>query len=212
MIIERSESPDPTWHARSMTELLTDQLAALEAWHLVAESAIEAQGADSREGRMDLRRRQEVHARERAALEERAALHLSQPGLSYGSDHPRVVLAHRHSWYRGKVAQELALRGFDVIASLEDGVQASAAVILDQPDLLLVEDRLPGLTGAEIVHRARRFSPGTLPAGQIAGPETMPELLDAGAMVVFSRRISPAEVAESLSGCLLGVEEPLALV
>jgi CheY-like chemotaxis protein len=212
VIHDLTDVPEPTWRARSMTDLLADQLAALEAWHLAAESAIEARAADSREGRMDLRRRQEVHARERAALEERAALHLSDPGLSLGSDRPRIVLAHRQSWYRGKVAQELARRGVDVVASLEDGIQASAAVILDQAELLLVEDRLPGLTGAEIVQRARRFSPRTLPAGQIAGPETMSEMLGAGAVAVFSRRIAPAEVAERLSRCLLGVDEPLSLI
>ena len=203
---------DDAWRPRSIDELLTDQLTALDAWHRRAESALEARIADSREGRMDLRRRQEIHERERTALEARADLHLREEVLSLGSERPRAVLAHRQSWYRNKLAQELALLGVEVVASLEDGIEAAAAVILDQPDLLLIEDRLPGLTGAEVVDRAQQFSPRTVSAGQIAGPETMTELFGAGAVAVFGRRIPPADVAARLVECLAGQDERLSLV
>lgn len=211
-MIEDAVESEEGWRARPISELLAAQLAAVDAWHRTAEAQLEAQAADSRERRMDLRRRQELHERERRALQARADLHLLEETLSLGSARPRAVLAHRQSWYRDKVAQELAARGVEVVALVEDGVQASAAVIVDQPDLLFVEDRLPGLTGAEIVHRARAFSPRTVAAGQIAGPETMAELLDAGAAAVFGRRIPPAQVAENLVVSLGGTDEPIALI
>lgn len=112
------------------------------------------------------------------------------------------MVAHRNEWMRGRLAAELDARGVGVVATVGDGAHALGTVVVEQPDLLLVEDLLPTLSGAEVLGRARRLAPSMLAAAQTADQPRVPTLVRAGARVVFTRQVPPATVVEELLRCL----------
>ena len=57
---------------------------------------------------------------------------------------------HRQAWFRGKVASGLQAGGVAVEADLENGADALGAVVAEQPDFLLVEDKLPMVSGLDL--------------------------------------------------------------
>lgn len=197
----------PAWRPRTIAQLVDDQLAALEAWHRARAAWDEAgeasrAAASSREVAMDIRRRSELRRLEHEAVMARAGSHLGDPRLCLGSDAPRAVVAHRQPWFRGKLEEALRGLGVSVVACVEDGILASAAIVVDQPDLVFVEDRLPGLSGAQVLDRARTFAPAALAAAQTEAQQAMSDLTAAGAQAVFTRRVPPADVAEQLASLL----------
>jgi CheY-like chemotaxis protein len=193
---------------------VADQLAALDAWHRVRRAAEQAEQAPqaSREQRLDAARRHEARQREHDALLARAQEQLRDTSASLGSDQPRAVVAHRSDWFRGKVAARLHEQGVAVVGSVGDGAAAVAAVVLDQPDLLLVEELMPHLPAGEVLVRARQLAPLTVVGAQVQSPQAAPALLEAGARAVFSRRIPPAEVADALVTFLRGGTETVQLL
>jgi CheY-like chemotaxis protein len=207
-VIEES----PAWRPRSDADLLEAQLRALDLWHVEMRSVeIEPAGL-SREARLDEARRRDVAERERAALFARAAAAQREDyPLGHGSV-PRAVVAHRNEWLRDKLCSSLRDAGVDVVGCMEDGADASAAVVMEQPDLVFLEDLLPTLTGLELVRRTRLFAPDALVGVHALGQSGMAPLLDAGARAAFSRRIPPTEIAQELVACLHGRHAQLTLV
>ena len=73
----------------------------------------------------------------------------------------RVVLAEDQAMVRGAFAGLLDLEpDIEVVAVAEDGEQGLAAVAEHQPDILLTDIEMPGMTGLELasVSRAIRRS------------------------------------------------------
>lgn len=187
---------------RDGVRLVLDQLAAVAAWQAAVRSLPPVE-ATSREERLDAARREAALQRERAALVARAALHLEQDGPVRPVPVPvRAVLAHRDPWLRDRVGSCLQELGVRVAGSFDDGADAAGTVVAEQPDVLLVEDRLPTLTGLQVVERARAFAPRTLVGVQVDGPVDVAALTDAGARAVFARRVPPRDVAAQLVACL----------
>ena len=124
----------------------------------------------------------------------------------------RALLVHRNAWLCGKVTDRLQERGVDVIGQFEDGADATGALIVEQPELVLVEDRLPTLSGLEVLHRAARFAPRTIVGAQMLDTEELDAYLAAGAAAVFTRRIPPVEIADQLIECLAGRVRSISLV
>jgi DNA-binding NarL/FixJ family response regulator len=118
------------------------------------------------------------------------------------------VLAHRNAWLRDKVAARLEELGVAIVGVYDDGADAAGTVVVEQPDLLLVEDRLPTLSGIQLTRRARDFAPHTVVGAQVLDGAHIPALVDAGAHAVFTRRIPPVEIADQLMGCLSGRRSP----
>jgi CheY-like chemotaxis protein len=190
---------------RSRLDLLEAQLAAIEAWNAArAASDAAAQNVGlTREMRLDLSRRIEARRREHAAVLARAAEHLRASAAPLGSDAPvRAVIAHRSPWLREKVASRLCERGVAVVGEFDDGADAAGAMVVEQAELLLVEDRLPTLSGAEVVRHVRVFSPATVVGAHVLDSSGVAPLADAGARAVFTRRIPPVEIADLLVDCL----------
>ena len=190
---------------RSHAELVQDQLAAMAAWN-DARRASEAAAESitmTREMRLDLSRRMEARRREQLAVIARADQHLrgSAQVLSAKED-VRAVIAHRSAWLRDKVAARLTEAGVVVVGSFEDGADASGAMVVEQAELLLVEDRLPTLPGVDVVRRVRAFSPRTIIGAHVVDSGGVPTFADAGAQAVFTRRIPPADIADELVACL----------
>ncbi len=135
----------------------------------------------------------EARRREQQALLARADQHLRESGQVLSGRAPtRAVLAHRNAWLRDAVAARLTAEGVEVVGVFEDGADAAGTVVIEQPDLLLVEDRLPTLTGLEVVRRVRGFAPLTVVGAQVLDSAGVQALVDAGAQAVFTRRVPPA--------------------
>lgn len=188
-------------------DLMTAQLEAIEAWNRarrLTEGSADA-ARMTREARMDLSRRMEGRRREQAALIARADAQLRATGELLGrTSGTRAVLAHRDPWLREKVIDRLTSSGVTIVGEFEDGADAAGTAVAEQPDLVFVEDRLPTLTGAEVVRRVRSFSPRTVVGAQVLDSAGIGVLVDAGAQAVFTRRIPPLELADQLLLCLHG--------
>jgi DNA-binding NarL/FixJ family response regulator len=62
----------------------------------------------------------------------------------------RVVVADDHPAMLSAIVGLLELHGFQVVASVADGRAAVAAIAAEQPDVALLDVRMPHLTGIEV--------------------------------------------------------------
>ena len=186
---------------RTQLQLMTQQVEAIEQFNRARQRVQQAEAAAdcSREMRMDSERRLEVLRRQHDALVARAVAQLEETGRPPGQPAPvRVLLAHRNEWFLDRLTAALRERGLTVLARLDNGADAIGAAIADQPDLLLVEDALAMVPGEEVVREVLRYCPGTTVAAQVAFPEGIAAMLDAGALAVLTRRVPPADVAAAM--------------
>lgn len=190
---------------RTELDLTRARLQAIDAWHRARRrSEAAAESADlTREMRLDLNRRMQARRREQQAIVARADEQLRASGdVLRAQPEVRVVLAHRNAWLRDKVGARLAEHGVRIVGVFEDGADAAGTIIVEQPDLVLVEDRLPTLPGLDLVRRVRAYSAGTVIGAQVLDSAGLTLFVDAGAQAVFTRRIPPADIADQLLGCL----------
>jgi CheY-like chemotaxis protein len=190
---------------RSDLDLARQQLAAIDRWHEARRATQESaeSTAASREARMDLARRLDVVRTEHRAIVERTDAQLrSSVELLHRTSPRRAIVVHRNSWFMDKVATDLGLRGICVVARLSNGAEAVGAVVAEQPDLLLVEDSLPMMSGEDVVREVRTFAPLTRIGAQVAYEDRVAALLEAGAHSAYTRRVPPADVAAALAGLL----------
>jgi CheY-like chemotaxis protein len=194
-----SPAPSPRPRARTEVELAAMQLEALEAWNRARQMAEQAAAARtaSREVRMDVTRRLEVWGGGKHAIVQRTEMHLdASVHLLARRVHSRAVIVHRSAWFTSKISDELAARGVEVVGALDNGAEGVGVVVVEQPDLLIVEDTLPMVPGEEVVRESRRFAPSTLVVAQVAHTDRVARLLDAGAVAAYTRRVPPADVAQ----------------
>lgn len=203
---------------RSQLDVMKAQVQAIDAWNRAqALTASAAAGISmTRETRLDLARRSDARRREHDAIISRvdAQLRASADALTHRPATTAVV-AHRNAWMADKLCALLAGRGVEVIGVFDDGADAAGTVVAEQPDLVVLEDRLPTLKGLDLVRRVRSYSPQSVIGAQTLDSGGVSPLIDAGAHAVFTRRIPPAEVVEQLVACLQGEVrslKPLALV
>ena len=189
---------------RSETEVLLDQLRGIEAWtrkhrptHLLLDAAL------SREARSDIARRQEVVERERQALTDWTAHQLREnthPLRSFAV--PRAVIVHRNAWFKGKLTTGLAAGGITVVADLENGADGVGVVVAEQPDLLLLEHKLPMVTGLDVTRAVRCYAPSTVVVAQVTDEWEVGPFLEAGATTAYTRRIPPADIVADVCALL----------
>jgi len=77
------------------------------------------------------------------------------------SDPVTIVVADDHPAMLSAVSEILSRHGFDVVAQASDGQQALTAIDAAQPQLALVDVRMPRLSGIEVATRAAVSSPQT---------------------------------------------------
>jgi DNA-binding response OmpR family regulator len=121
------------------------------------------------------------------------------------------VLAHRNEWLSGKVSSRLQQRGVLVVGVFRDGADAAGTIVAEQPELVFLEDRLPSLTGGDLLRRVRDFSPLSVIGAQVEDSRGIAPLIDLGAHAVFTRRIPPLEIADQLLGFLSGDQQTVVL-
>lgn len=191
----------PSACSRSEIELAERQLRAIEMWtrarRLVEEAA--SSTARSREMRMDLDRRREVLRAQHEAIVARTAESLASSVRVLRRAAPRrAVVAHRHQWYADKLCADLTARGVLVIGRLDNGAHVVGVTVAEQPDLVLVEDRLAMLSGEDVVRELRRYAPEAVIAAQVAYEDRIAPMLDAGATAAYARQVPPLDVSADL--------------
>jgi CheY-like chemotaxis protein len=197
---------------RTELELLQDQLDGLQAWHRARRDRLAAEqlaAGATREMRLDANRRIEALQRAHSAVLGRADRAARE---QLGPLPPRALLVHRSEWLRNKLTVGLAGEGITVLDGLDDGADGLGTAIVEQPDLLVVDERLPSVPGVELVRQARVFVPRAVIAAQVEDDKAVPAVLDAGADAVFHRRVPPAVLAERVADYLRkGSDSPLLL-
>ena len=132
-----------------------------------------------------------------------------------------VVVADDHEMYRDGVVRALVASGWiDVVAEAEDGEAAFAAIVEHRPQVALVDHRMPGADGTEIVRRAVRdglttrivvlsaFTDPTLvygaleegAAGYLPKETRRRELVEAVRTAAEGGTVLPADLAAGLAG------------
>lgn len=169
-------------------DLALAQLAGIELWLSAAHAgALDPAGLD----------------RQRRALAARTSEQLALAGSPLQPRLPRrLVLGHRNDWFAKKLERALCGTGLLLVSRVRDADEAVGCVVAEQPDLLLVEDRLPGLATVALVQDVLRYSRHCAVGVQVQDGDRAGRLLDAGVAYVWHRQVSPAEVAQQLVGSL----------
>ena len=199
------DTVDAAAEPRSDLDLFRQQLTAIECWHEARRATQQTaqRSTASREARMDLARRLDVIRAEHRAIVARTDAQLrSSAELLQRTTPRRAIVVHRNSWFTDKVVADLGLRHIEVVATMTNGAEAVGAVVAEQPDLLLVEDSLPMMSGEDVVREVRTFAPLTRIGAQVAYDDRIAAMLEAGAHSAYTRRVPPADVAAALAGLL----------
>jgi DNA-binding NarL/FixJ family response regulator len=112
----------------------------------------------------------------------------------------RVFLADDNALFRDGLAQLLQSDGrFEVVGQASTGEEAVTAVNERRPDLILMDLRMPGMSGVEAIKRIRAAD-REVPIGVLTifeSPEYVQAALDAGASGYVAKDATPADLSEA---------------
>jgi DNA-binding NarL/FixJ family response regulator len=119
---------------------------------------------------------------------------------------PRCLIADDHPALVAAVADFLGESGFDVVATAPDGPAAVAAAREHTPDAVLLDYRMPRLSGAELVRELREAAPRAAVVVYTADADDrlVGEALGAGAAAIVLKEAPVADVARALGAVLAG--------
>jgi DNA-binding NarL/FixJ family response regulator len=119
---------------------------------------------------------------------------------------PRCLIADDHPALTSAVSAYLSHNGFEVVGPASDGRRAVELATEEQPELALVDFRMPRLSGLELVAALREVSPATRIVvytadadEQIAG-----DVLAAGAAALVLKEAPLADLVRALEAALAG--------
>jgi DNA-binding NarL/FixJ family response regulator len=119
----------------------------------------------------------------------------------------RVFLADDNALFRDGVAQLLQSDGrFEVVGQASTGEEAVAGVSEQRPDLILMDLRMPGMSGVEAIKRIRAQNP-EVPIGVLTifeTPEYVQAALDAGANGYVAKDATPADLSDAAIALVQG--------
>jgi DNA-binding NarL/FixJ family response regulator len=75
------------------------------------------------------------------------------------SDPIRIVLADDHAFFRDGLARILSESGFEVVAQVANGQDALDAAVAHAPDVVVMDLRMPGLSGLEATRLLSQRAP-----------------------------------------------------
>jgi two-component system, NarL family, nitrate/nitrite response regulator NarL len=115
----------------------------------------------------------------------------------------RVFIADDHEGYRAGVARLVAEHpSLEVVGQASDGEQALAGIVACQPDVALLDVRMPGLSGIEVCRRlqADKSAPGARIVLITGTPDPVlsSQAADAGAVALLGKETPPATIAAQL--------------
>jgi two-component system, NarL family, nitrate/nitrite response regulator NarL len=119
---------------------------------------------------------------------------------------PRCVVADDHPALVTAVVDLLEENGYAVAATAHNGHAALAAVTAEEPDVALVDYRMPHLHGGELVRRLRAACPATRVVVYTAEADSsvVAEVLGAGAEAVVLKESPLGDLVRALDSVLAG--------
>jgi DNA-binding NarL/FixJ family response regulator len=122
------------------------------------------------------------------------------------SSNPTCVVADDHPALLGAVVSYLSVGGFEVIGTAENGAQACSMIQELQPDVALVDFRMPRVSGPALVARLREESPGVrlLVYTADAEQEDVTAILAAGASGIVLKEAPMIDLIRALNSALEG--------
>ncbi len=119
---------------------------------------------------------------------------------------PRCLIADDHPALTAAVTSFVAENGFEVVGPASDGRRAVALAAQEQPDLALVDFRMPRLAGLDLIAALREVSPDTRICVYTAdGDEQLAsDSLAAGAVAVLLKESPLSDVVRALEAALAG--------
>jgi DNA-binding NarL/FixJ family response regulator len=119
---------------------------------------------------------------------------------------PRCLLADDHPALTVAVSTFLSENGFDVVGPVADGRRAVALAEQEQPELALVDFRMPRLSRVELVKALLEVSPGTRITVYTADADERiaRDVLDAGAVGLVLKEAPLTDLIRALEAALAG--------
>ena len=122
---------------------------------------------------------------------------------SAGAATKRVFIADDHDGYRSGVARLVAEHpALEVVGQASDGASALAGIIEHQPDVALLDVRMPVLSGIEVCRRLQQE--GSAPRVRIVlitgtpDPVLTSQAAAAGAVALLGKETPPGTIASQL--------------
>jgi DNA-binding NarL/FixJ family response regulator len=118
----------------------------------------------------------------------------------------RCLIADDHPALTAAITAFVAGSGFEIVGPASDGRRTLELAREQQPELALVDYRMPHISGLELLHELRDASPDTRIAVYTADAdaELAREVLDAGARAVLLKAATLAEVVRALEAIHAG--------
>ena len=115
----------------------------------------------------------------------------------------RVFIADDHAGYRGGMARLVGDHpSLEVVGEASDGNEALVGVVALQPDVALLDIRMPGMTGLEVCRRLTgdRSAPTTRVVLITGTPDRViaAQAADAGAVALLAKETPPAMICAEL--------------
>ena len=122
---------------------------------------------------------------------------MSDPSCMIADDHPALTTA---------VSSYLSENGFDIVGCASDGRRAVTLAAESQPQLALVDYRMPRLAGTDLVREIKSVSPDTFIVMYTAdGDDEMArDVLAAGAVALVLKEAPLADLVRALEAALAG--------
>ena len=122
---------------------------------------------------------------------------------SAGAATKRVFIADDHDGYRSGIARLVAEHpALEVVGQAADGEQALAGIVECQPDVALMDVRMPGMSGIEVCRRIQ--ADGSAPGARIVlitgtpDPVLSTQAAEAGAVALLGKETPPGTIASQL--------------
>jgi DNA-binding NarL/FixJ family response regulator len=118
----------------------------------------------------------------------------------------RCLIADDHPALTSAVSAYLAESGFEIVGPAVDGRGAVELVAAEQPEVALVDYRMPRLSGTELVRAVREASPDTAVAVYTADAdaEVAEAVFEAGAVALVLKAAPLADLVRALQAVLAG--------
>jgi DNA-binding NarL/FixJ family response regulator len=115
----------------------------------------------------------------------------------------RVFIADDHDGYRSGIARLVAEHpALEVVGQASDGASALAGIVECQPDVALMDVRMPGMSGIEVCRRIQ--ADGSAPGARIVlitgtpDPVLSTQAAEAGAVALLGKETPPGTIASQL--------------
>jgi DNA-binding NarL/FixJ family response regulator len=119
---------------------------------------------------------------------------------------PRCLIADDHPALTSAVSAYLSHNGFEIVGPASDGRRALALATEEQPELALVDFRMPRLSGVELVGQLREAAPETRIVVYTADADDRiaTDVLAAGAAALVLKEAPLADLVRALEAALAG--------